>query len=125
MDQPTSFVAIDDGGDLGNNGHDLALDADGNVYCWGNNEYGECGLGTTSNVMTPTEVPGLPAIAQIRAGGLYSLFLSDSGDVWAAGDNKSHQIGNGSVDNQLTPEQILSGIAHISAGASHALAVTS
>ena len=107
-------MAIDDGGDLGNNGHDLALDADGNVYCWGNNEYGECGLGTTSNVMTPTEVPGL-----------YSLFLSDSGDVWAAGDNKSHQIGNGSVDNQLTPEQILSGIAHISAGASHALAVTS
>ena len=33
--------------------HNLALDVNGRVYCWGDNDCGQCGDGTTETVLTP------------------------------------------------------------------------
>jgi hypothetical protein len=116
-----AYSSIDGGGDL-YNGHTLALDAQGNAYCWGDGQEGECGLGTASVVATPTQVPGLPALSQALAGGAYSLFLDTNGTVWACGYNAQGQVGNGSTANQLTPVSVLSGMAMISTGSEHDLA---
>jgi hypothetical protein len=115
------FSSIDAGGNL-YNGHTLARDARGNAYCWGNSLEGECGLGSTGIVPTPTRVPGLPALSLALAGGAYSLFLDTNGTVWACGDNALGQVGNGTTVNQLTAVSVLSGIRLISAGAGHDLA---
>jgi alpha-tubulin suppressor-like RCC1 family protein len=107
---------------LTTNGHTLAVGADGNAYCWGDNQQGQCGLGTTGTVTSPTEVPGLQGLDQALAGGQYSVFLDSSGRVWACGDNAKGQVGNGSTSNQLTVVSVLKGMTMISAGAGHAVA---
>lgn len=117
-----SYTAIDGGGDLADNGHTLALDAAGHAYCWGDNQQGQCGLGSTGLVRAPTQVPGLSALSQVRAGGQYSVFLGGNGSVWTCGYNARGEVGNGSTTNQLTPVHVLAHMRMISAGAGHALA---
>ena len=41
-------------------GFTCAVDMDGKVWCWGRNEYGQLGDGTTVNRTVPTRVVGLP-----------------------------------------------------------------
>lgn len=129
VDSPTpllqhgvKFTWIDGGGDLTTDGHTLALDAHGHAFCWGDNQQGQCGQGTTGIVREPTEVPGLPTLVDPRAGGQYSMFLSATGTVWTCGDNATGQVGDGTTVNQLTPVSVLNGMTLLSAGAKHDVA---
>jgi hypothetical protein len=108
--QSVPFTFIDTGGYDVNDDQTLALDAAGDVWCWGTNLQGQCGLGTTTNVPVPTEVPGIPPMVTVRAGGSYSLFLDTSGNVWQSGNNAT------------SPTEVLSGMTMVSAGAFHAVA---
>jgi alpha-tubulin suppressor-like RCC1 family protein len=111
------FISIDAGGNLGSNGHTLALGAQGDVYCWGDDQQGQCGTGTTGVMASPTRVLGLPALQSALAGGTYSLFLDTKGTVWMCG-----QEGARDYSPKLSPVHVLGRIAMISAGAGHALA---
>ncbi|WP_437896586.1 RCC1 domain-containing protein [Sorangium sp. So ce124] len=97
--------------------------------CWGNNTYGQIGTGGSGSAPqgSPVQVPGLPAIKAISAGGYHSLALDASGSVWAWGQNSYGQIGTGSASSvpQATPVQVpgLPPIKAISAGASHSMAL--
>ena len=48
--------------------HVCALLSDASVMCWGLNDYGQLGVGDTSNRNTPTAVSGLSNVVQIEAG---------------------------------------------------------
>ncbi len=87
VQQGVSYTWVDAGGDQGYDGNTVALDAEGNAYCWGDNEEGQCGS-IGPNLTEPTLVPGLPALQDARAGGEYSLFLGQDGSVWVAGQNQ-------------------------------------
>ncbi len=119
--QPVPFTSIDQGGDYPNNGHSLAIDGNGRAWCWGDNEEGQCGIGTTSNVGSPVLVAGLSGVKQVAAGGEQSVILDTSGNVWTCGSNQFGQVGNGS-STQLTVVNVLGGMSMISAGAEHSLA---
>ncbi len=41
--------------------HNIAVKADGSVWCWGWNNQGQCGNGTTNDTWSPTPVVGLAA----------------------------------------------------------------
>lgn len=84
-------------------GHALALLADGRVYAWGFNEYGQCGLGTD----TPAEplprqvIAPLPAnVVAIGVGANHSLALDAAGNVWAWGNNTAGQLNDGTTASQ-------------------------
>ncbi len=56
--------------------HSLALDADGTVWAWGDNKYGQSGDGTaTQQHNTPVRVRDLSGVGSIAAGGYHSLAL--------------------------------------------------
>jgi len=80
-------------------GHSMALDANGYVYCWGDNKYGQLGDGSTADSSTPVQViagwqnPDDPTdpnsflsnIVAISAGYWHSLAIDNNGVVWVWG----------------------------------------
>lgn len=75
-------------------------------YAWGYNTFGQCGVGTTTNVTVPTlTLNGVSAILCSMSSIIYNywstLFVKKTdGTVWAAGYNGHAEIGDGSVTNR-------------------------
>ncbi|MEX2238958.1 MAG: hypothetical protein WEB00_15645 [Dehalococcoidia bacterium] len=107
--------------------HSLALRNNGTARSWGSNTFGELGSGEiTGDQVAPVPVSGLSAAQAIAAGGLHSLALLNDGTVRAWGSDSFGELGNGATTgNQGAPVMVsgLSGVAAISAGESHSLAI--
>jgi len=120
----TSVAAIAAGGT-----HTVALRNDNTVWTWGQNQFGQLGLGTADGVAhpSPAQVPGMIGVVAISAKDLTTVALLSDGTVWTWGANGKGQLGNGSnVDSPLPVRAgTLTGIGFISAGGLHTLAVQS
>jgi len=84
----------------------LAL-ANGQVYAWGGNGYGELGTGsnTGSNVPVAVSTAGVlggHTVTAIAAGYIGSLAVAD-GQVYAWGANAVGELGNGTTNNSNAP----------------------
>lgn len=82
-----------------------ALSADGVVYTWGANPYGQLGDGTTSPSLVPKAVP-LPAgveITALAAGYYHVVAMSSDGGLYAWGYNSSGQLGDGTLVTSSVP----------------------
>uniref|UniRef100_A0A1A8BBY8 HECT and RLD domain containing E3 ubiquitin protein ligase 4 n=1 Tax=Nothobranchius kadleci TaxID=1051664 RepID=A0A1A8BBY8_NOTKA len=78
------------------NWHSIALSRGGHIFCWGQNRYGQLGLGINGpGISTPQILPSLQGIpfAQISAGGAHSFALTFSGAIFGWGCNKFGQLG--------------------------------
>jgi alpha-tubulin suppressor-like RCC1 family protein len=136
-------VAIAAGGN-----HSLALDENGNVWAWGNNQDGQLGDNTRYDRWIPVQVlrrrDGQPRDGQprdepltdvkaIAAGYQHSLALifGQQSQIYAWGNNRFGQLGDGSTEDQrgavgvLTPRSenpVLDVWVQIAAGGDHSLA---
>ncbi|EPR11514.1 S8 family serine peptidase [Ruminiclostridium papyrosolvens] len=100
--------------------HSLALKNDGTVWAWGDNYYGQLGIGTTETSYGPMQVSSLSGVSSIAAGGSHSIALKNDGTVWTWGLNKDFQIGDGSYESyRVTAVRVsgLNGIIAISGSA--------
>jgi alpha-tubulin suppressor-like RCC1 family protein len=113
--------------------HTCAILADGTVKCWGHNDYGQLGDGTTSQRNTPASVSGITSsnpAAVISAGGNHSCAILTDGTVRCWGSNAEGQIGDGTTSQRNTPASV-SGITssnpavEISAGDGYTCALLS
>jgi len=107
--------------------HSLALDANNNVWAWGNNDSGQLGDGTTTPQVIPEQLNVLSNIVEIAAGGGHSLALAADESVRAWGNNNYGQIGDGTSTEQASPVIVggLTNAVAIAAGFNHSLALAS
>jgi len=85
--------------------HTCALDADGLLYCWGDNQAGQVGGTGEPEVATPTQI-GSDRWREVRAGALISCGIKQEGSLFCWGDNLLGQLGIGSTVSQLAPAQV-------------------
>src|SRR5690606_18505176 len=88
-------------------GHDHAcgLTAGGAAFCWGVNDRGQLGDGTTTDAMTPVRVAA-PDLIDIAAGYQYTCGITDGGVALCWGFNDLGQLGNGTDTDTATPTPV-------------------
>lgn len=105
-----------------------ALSAAGAVTCWGYNEFGQLGIGTTTDTAVPTSVTGLASgVTAISARGEHTCAVTDAGAVRCWGANVNGQLGDGTHVNSDVPTEV-SGLAGrtvaITVGGEHSCALS-
>jgi alpha-tubulin suppressor-like RCC1 family protein len=82
----------------------VALDSTGHIWAWGDNTHGQVGNGTTTDVLTPTDVtPMGVTFINISDNDFVTLALDSTGHIWAWGVATS---GNGTTTDVLTPTDV-------------------
>jgi len=90
--------------------HNCALLASGRAYCWGYNEHGALGDGTTVNRSVAVPVVGGLTFAKLAVGGDHSCGLTSAGDLYCWGNNFWGQLGDGSAVARSTPVRAAPGL---------------
>lgn len=119
--------------------HNLALTDEGQVYSWGNGNYGQLGNGTGgydfATSLVPVKVGGAligKIVTQIAAGYFQSSVLTGDGKIYSWGSNYGSALGNGSTTNANVPvatvmDGVLAGktVTAVAIGGLHGLALDS
>lgn len=118
----TYMTAVAPGGE-----HSIALGPYGQVAAWGNNDYGQLGLGNTNSTNTPKWVGSFTGAVSVAAGAYHSVALKGDGTVWAWGYNRTGELGDGTKHDRDAPAKVngLGEITAIAAGNGHTLALKS
>jgi len=90
--------------------HTCALKIDGSVVCWGGNNAGEAGIGTTVNVWSPASVSSLSGVVKLAVGDRHTCAVLNTGAAcW--GTNNSGAVGNQSVVTPVTLPTTVTGLS--------------
>jgi hypothetical protein len=119
---PTEIQAISVGGNSA-----CALAGNGNLWCWGSNDYGQLGNGTDKDSEIPVQVQGLNGRVTSASVGVDYACAVVNGGVLCWGYNYHGQLGDGTKEDRLAPfavSGLSSGIASVVAGENHSCAIT-
>lgn len=96
------------------------------AFCWGANDRGQFGNGTTAPSMVPTAVARGLEWAQLTGGFAHNCGITTAQQAWCWGRNDDGRLGDGTKTQRLKPARVTGGLlfAQIEAGVSHTCAVT-
>ncbi|GIE76932.1 hypothetical protein Aph02nite_28820 [Actinoplanes philippinensis] len=106
--------------------HTCAIRDDRSAWCWGSNDDGELGDGTTVGRTRPVRVDGGGAWASVSPGYDHTCGIRTDGTLWCWGGNSSGQLGTGAEGSgHTTPARVGTGTTWVSvhAGDTHTCAI--
>jgi alpha-tubulin suppressor-like RCC1 family protein len=88
--------------------HSLVLTESGEVYSFGEGQYGSLGHGDEEQQLVPKLIEMMRGkkVVQVSAGGLHNLVLTERGEVYSFGSGGHGKLGHGDEENQTRPKLI-------------------
>lgn len=107
------------------NSHALALLTDGTVMSYGDNSYGQLGIGTfVSTGESWHPVSKLSNIVKIVAGSDQSFAIDQQGYLYGWGSNNNRKLGDGTGVDRNVPVFVATDIVDVATGSDHTLQLT-
>ena len=97
------------------NSHTVAIKANGSLWAWGYNSYGQLGNGNFAkadrpmddeNETGPVQIGMDTNWADVAAGDFHTMAVKTDGSLWTWGSNECGQLGNGTINRAATPTQV-------------------
>jgi alpha-tubulin suppressor-like RCC1 family protein len=107
--------------------HTCGLTTGNLAYCWGENEFGLLGDGTTTDRLTPVAVAGGLRFRQVSGGeNFHTCGVATGNRAYCWGSNFTGELGDGTTTARLTPVAVAGGLqfTEVSAGTNHTCGVT-
>eukprot|EP00949_MAST-11_sp_MAST-11-sp1_P001661 g1661.t1 len=105
--------------------HSLAVDSDGRLYAWGQGNEGQLGLGSTGDIMSPTQIEqwnvsnGPPKIVAVACGSRHSVAVTSDGKLYTWGGSGGCALGHsadfGADSGTIRSARILHGMSRTAA----------
>jgi len=125
-DVPTRIEGLDNVKAVAAGGyHSLVLLQNGDVYSFGENNYGQLGLGDKERRLVPEKIAGISNAKDVIAGRSHSFILLENGDLYGFGYDYAGWLGEGVDEEKLTPTRVagISNVKKVAAGERHTLAL--
>jgi alpha-tubulin suppressor-like RCC1 family protein len=106
--------------------HTCGLTPAGKAYCWGFNEDGQLGDGSTTDRSTPVAVAGDLTFRTLQAGGVHNCGITTDGAIWCWGYNRGGRLGDGTTADRPFPVRVAGSpqLVSLSIGGSYSCGLT-
>ncbi|XP_038616113.1 E3 ubiquitin-protein ligase HERC2 [Tachyglossus aculeatus] len=108
----------------------LAVTENGQVWSWGDGDYGKLGRGGSDGCKTPKLIEKLQDldVVKVRCGSQFSVALTKDGQVYSWGKGDNQRLGHGTEEHVRYPKLLegLQGkkVVDVATGSTHCLALT-
>jgi alpha-tubulin suppressor-like RCC1 family protein len=105
--------------------HNCGVTTAGRAYCWGYNQGGQLGDGSTTTRYAPVAVRGGLEFRAVSVGTYYSCGVTLGNRAYCWGENFRGQLGDGTTTRRLRPVAVAGGqrFVKVSSGDNHACAI--
>lgn len=116
MSNVGEYSLVGAGGD-----HSAAIDANGALWTWGRNDFGQLGNGTTEESLVPVKV--MEDVVSVDCGGANTAAIKSDGSLWMWGPNGGGQLGDGTTEDSYVPIKVMDDVVAVSCGGGHTAAI--
>ncbi|KAM9317693.1 putative E3 ubiquitin-protein ligase HERC1 [Pholidichthys leucotaenia] len=113
----------------GSDGHTLTFTTEGEVFSWGDGDYGKLGHGNSSTQKYPKLIQGPlqgKVVVCVSAGYRHSAAVSEDGELYTWGEGDFGRLGHGDSNSRNIPTLVkdISNVGEVSCGSSHTIALS-